>query len=141
MFSVKSFWSNYWRTMPSAAAARFYSVTTQMPEMSTSFLANPGKPEEVGKFLKTNFTSNARSPEYVYEKMPEEILLQVPDTSGQIAGTVRARPAGSFEYMPITLIDCFCVRPDMRRKGLGTFLLSSIKKECADLNSNQGKHM
>lgn len=132
MSYAKSFWSNYWRIKPSAAA-RFYSVKSQTPELSKMFLAKPGNPEQVAPFLKTNFKSNTRSPEYVYEKMPEEILIQAVDISGtDLLGTIRARPAGSFEYMPITLIDCFCVRPDMRRKGLGTFLLSSIKQACAN---------
>lgn len=134
MALAKSFWSGYWKSVPIVAATRFYSVTTQMPEMSKSFLAMPGNSEQVAEFLKTNFKSNSKSPEYIYEKMPEEILIQVPDSSGSIAGTVRARLAGSFEYMPITLIDCFCVRPDMRRKGLGTFLLGSIKQACANNN-------
>jgi len=123
-----SFWSNYWKSAP-GRYARFYSVQTQMP--GKTILASKGNPDLVAPFLKTYFKSNTRSPEYNYEKVPEEILLQIPDTSGAIAATIRARPAGSFEYMPISLIDCFCVRPDMRRKGLGTSLLVSIKEACA----------
>ena len=125
-----SFWSNYWRSMP-GRYARFYSVQTHMPEQAV-ILASKGNPDLVSPFLKTYFKSNPRtSPEYIYEEIPEEILLQIPDASGAIAGSIRARPSGSFEYMPITLIDCFCVRPDMRRKGLGTTLLVSIKEACA----------
>lgn len=135
-----SFWSNYWKSVP-GRYARFYSVQTQIPDKSNLLLASKANPDLVAPFLKTYFNSNTRctktyTPDdkiqivYNYEKLPEEILLQIPDASGTIAATIRARPAGLFEYMPITIIDCFCVRPDMRRKGLGTSLLVSIKKEC-----------
>lgn len=126
-----SFWSNYWKSAP-GRYARFYSVQIQIPEKSNGNLhqTSKGNLDLVAPFLKTYFKSNTRSPEYNYEKVQDEILLQIQDMSGAIAGSIRARPAGSFEYMPISLIDCFCVRPDMKRKGLGTSLLLSIKKEC-----------
>jgi hypothetical protein len=60
---------------------------------------------------------------------PDERLLQATDASGTLAGCIRFKRSGLFEGQQLSLVDAFCVRPDHRKTGLATTLLSVLRSE------------
>lgn len=133
---ASGFWSGYWRSGMTNKTQRFISTKCQLPDLASPSgkqicLATPT--DLIQKFLHYNFRSGPLSPIYKYEQVEKELFLTISDDTG-IIGTVRSKPGGTFEDKSICIIDCFCVRSDWRRKGVGTFLLNQIQKECAKRN-------
>lgn len=63
---------------------------------------------------------------------PDERLLQATDCSGALVGCIRFKKSGNFEGHVLSLVDAFCVRPDHRKAGLATSLLSKLRSETRD---------
>lgn len=141
-----AFWSNYWQTvtalpgkfLPLAGlsmtvpARRIVTATAGSPTGSPAIVPDPATP--VAPFIHTHFRSSPTAPGFKYVPVPGEIMLSVNSGSDRVntlAGTIRARPIGDFEGQPIHLIDCFCVRPDWRKRGLGSYLLNSLQTTAA----------
>lgn len=85
----------------------------------------------VADFLAKNFGSPPRSPRLRASFSPEDLILfsgskEDPFT---INGCIRLSYAGHFETVPIFAVDCFCIAPLWRRKGLGTHLLAALQRE------------
>jgi len=65
--------------------------------------------------------------------IPESCLLQsndfifyVKDKEQNIAGCVRYHYIGTFLSKPMYLVDCFCIHPSWRKKGVGDYLLTVL---------------
>lgn len=129
-----SFWANYWRAAP-AAVGRFVSSRASGSMAAVSPTGRPCRSaaelSQTASFIRTHFRSSPTAPPFTYVTAPDEIFLAVDDEKSTLAGTIRARPIGSFEGEPVSVIDCFCVRPDWRKRGLGSYLLSQLQTEAA----------
>lgn len=129
---MQHFWANYWKqaALPTrnftTLAARTLAPTMPLHGLGPAIRASADDTPAITKFLRANFRRGPFSPLYLYEVQEDEILLAVRDQHSAIAGTVRLRPAGEFEGNRIHLIDSFCIRPDWRRLGLGSYLLNQI---------------
>jgi GNAT superfamily N-acetyltransferase len=83
-------------------------------------------------FIKTHFGSPPKTP---ILDIPELKLIGEKDHilyieyNNNIVGCIRYHYLGEFitsNNEPIYCIDCFCIHPDWRKKGLGDYLLSSL---------------
>ena len=128
-----SFWTNYWRAAP-AAVSRFVSSRAVSFTSVASPTGRPCQPltaQPVAPFIEAHFRSSPTAPPFKYVTAPDEIFLTVDDEKSALAGTIRARPIGTFDGEPVSVIDCFCVRPDWRKRGLGSYLLRQLQTEAA----------
>lgn len=89
---------------------------------------------KIREFIKTYFGSPPTTP---ILDIPEEHLLPVEDYiiiltnkyTEDIVGCIRYHYLGKFitsKSEPIYCVDCFCIHPDFRKKGLGDFLLTTL---------------
>ena len=132
-----SFWSNYWRQAP-GKTKRWHSLVLPEPGAKLAPAPSPtGIPpttgtasEYIAKFVASNFRQGQFFPIFHYQPLPEEKTLAIQDKTG-IVGTLRSRPIGLFEDNPIYLIDLYCVRPDWRKAGIGSYLLVELRRLCA----------
>jgi GNAT superfamily N-acetyltransferase len=135
---AQHFWSNYWRSAPSRSArfsSTLASAAVPMASPPTGLqLASP-QTEPLAKFIAKHFRQGQFYPTFHYQPLEHEKILVVEDNNS-IVGTLRSRPAGTFEENKIYLIDLFCVRSDWRRTGVGSYLLSELSRQCA----NEGIH-
>jgi len=86
-------------------------------------------------FLKTYFGNPPYSP---ILDIPESQLIQendyilfVRDNQNSIAGCVRYHYMGKFisdKAQKIYIVDCFCIHPKWRKKGVGDYLLTSLHR-------------
>ncbi len=133
---ASGFWSSYWRSGLASRCQRFFSTKCQLPDLATPTgkeINLSTSQDAIQNFLHYNFKYGPLSPTYKYEKVKDEIYITISDDIG-IVGSIRSKPGGYFEDNSICIIDCFCVRSDWRRKGIGTYLLNQIQKECAKRN-------
>jgi hypothetical protein len=96
----------------------------------------------IRQFIKTNFGCPPKTP---ILDIPEKYLLSPMDyiiiinhiSSNNIVGCIRYHYLGEFTTSnseQIYCVDCFCIHPGFRKKGLGDFLLTKL--HCI-VNSNQ----
>ena len=90
---------------------------------------------EVRQFIRNNFGSPPKTP---ILDIPESQLLAandhiviVRDITRQIAGCIRYHYVGTIEE-DIHLVDCFCIHPDWRGKGIGNYLLHDLHHRMID---------
>lgn len=64
--------------------------------------------------------------------IPEEDLIKEHDyifllrEKSNIIGTIRYHYIGQFDKEPIYVVDCFCIHPRWRKKGVGDYLLTEL---------------
>ena len=134
--TMNHFWEQYWKIAAHIPARSFTSSIRELPLVKSLpglklIRHNTSTNSQVTSFLRANFRKGPFSPLYIYQAYPQEILLTVCDTNDAIVGSVRLRPAGTFEENRVHLIDAFCIRPDWRRKGIGSYLLNQIHHAAA----------
>ena len=83
--------------------------------------------KQIKQFLKTNFGG----PNRLVLDIPEnkicgkkDILIHVKNK--EIIGCIRYHYIGSFLDKEMYCVDCFCIHPSWRKKGLGDFLLTKL---------------
>ena len=95
-------------------------------------ITRPEEVTEVRVFLRTYFGNPPHTPVL---DMPEETLCGIPNhlfavrAHGAIVGTIRYHYLGEFVSStgePIYAVDCFCIHPTWRRRGLGDYLLTAL---------------
>lgn len=83
----------------------------------------------VQEFLRRHFGNPPHSPILLPDiditDPSQSILLYVHDTNG-IVGTLRYSYSGNIDSHPIYGIDCFCIHPLWRKRGVGSYLLSEL---------------
>ena len=57
---------------------------------------------------------------------PQDHLMIVRDESGEIAGCIRYHYVGTFIQEHIYCVDCFCIHPRWRKRGVGDYLLTQL---------------
>lgn len=55
------------------------------------------------------------------------LLVRAPSTS-LIVGCIRYHYVGEYEGTPIHVVDCFCIHPIWRKKGVGDYLLTELHR-------------
>lgn len=86
---------------------------------------------KIRDFLATYFGTPPTSP---LLDIPEDILLGPHDElfyvidDGRILGCVRYHRMGYFHAQPMYLVDCFCIHPEFRKKGLADVLLTTLHR-------------
>lgn len=76
-------------------------------------------------FIETHFKTHSSLVLKPVLDIRSDILLISTDETG-IIGCIRYKKGGDFHNNPIHVIDCFCVHPAYRRKGLASDLLVAI---------------
>lgn len=124
---------------------RFWSDRTLRPNTQT-FFNEPLSPtnnqymiaikeseqKEISQFLKTHFKKSDSSPEYhqpLDDSTQTILYMKDPINPSNIIASIRYKYIGDNNNTPIHCIDCFCIHPDWRKKGIGTYLLSSLHNE------------
>lgn len=83
----------------------------------------------VKEFLQTYFGnpphSPILSPDIHITDISQSILLYVTNKNC-IVGTIRYSYSGRIDTHPIYGIDCFCIHPHWRKRGIGSYLLSEL---------------
>ena len=115
---------------------RFISITRDIavPPSPTGYIFTAVQTEtdieNIRQFLRQWFGRPPNSPRLdnpICER--DQILLSVRykiNGGLHIAGTVRYKYTGNFNGHPINIIDCFCIHPEWRKRGIGTYLLSAL---------------
>lgn len=125
------FWNAIWNPYKTIERSRIASPTGSPAQRATNL-------EEVQQFLYDHFQMH---PDVVYTiplhalQQKEDTILTVHDNHTLIA-TIRYHFIGTYESTPIHLVDCFCVHPIWRGKGVGDYLLHELhhmmrSKPCA----------
>ncbi len=124
---------------------RFWSDRTLQPNTQTIFNETPSptgisyrivktesEKREISKFLKAHFKKSPSSPEYIQplNDSTQTILYMIePSNTSNIIASIRYKYIGTNQANPIHCIDCFCIHPQWRKKGIGTYLLASLHNE------------
>lgn len=90
---------------------------------------------EICIYLKNYFGEPPKTPvlDIPEDKLlgPDDYLFLVRDQNSRIAGTIRYRYTGTLlvkDKPEIWRVDCFCIHPDWRKKGLGDYLLTELQR-------------
>lgn len=105
-------------------------------------LINAEQITEIRQFIKTYFGSPPKTPildiPEQYLLLPEDYIILIKHIeSNNIVGCIRYHYLGQFitsNSEQMYCIDCFCIHPEFRKKGLGDFLLTKL--HCL-VNSNK----
>lgn len=88
--------------------------------------------QEIRRYLRLYFGIPPHQPIFDHEdligKRDELFILR---NENKIIGTIRYHYAGEFvtsEKEPIYLVDCFCIHPSWRKKGVGDYLLTQLHR-------------
>jgi len=115
------FWNAIWNPYTTIDRPRITSPTGSPAQLATNL-------EEVQQFLHDHFRMH---PDVIYD-IPLHALQQKEDTiltvyyNHTLIGTIRYHFIGTYESRPIHLVDCFCVHPTWRGKGVGDYLLHEL---------------
>lgn len=106
-------------------------IVPQSPSNIPYILAKPIEYEEVRQFLKQWFGKPPHTPVLEHPLSERgQVILYARDNRGNMIGVIRYRPIGVFVSScvkpPLHIIDCFCIHPDWRKRGVGTYLLSVL---------------
>ena len=85
-------------------------------------------PQEIRTFLRSHFGNPPLTPVLDLPFDPEDHVFLVRDSSDQIAGTIRYHFIGTYRDKPIHAVDAFCIHPMWRKKGVGDYLLTELKR-------------
>jgi len=82
-------------------------------------------------FLRTHFGTPPDKPTFDIPESdllgPQDHVMIVRDKSGEIAGCIRYHYLGKFVTQDlIYCVDCFCIHPRWRKKGVGDYLLTQL---------------
>ena len=134
----------FWKTYPiSNVIETWYNQITQKKFISQQFqkksvasptnvhyeLATLQHLDEIREYLKMYFGKPPFKPlldiPQKYLLCKGDHLLFVRDKSGKIAGTLRYHYIGRYKE-EIYCVDCFCIHPQWKRKGVGDYLLTEL---------------
>ena len=83
-------------------------------------------------FLQTYFGTPPTSPIFdIPEESllgPHDVLFYVSDNEYNVLGCVRYHHIGQLESNTVYLVDCFCIHPQFRKKGLADYLLTTLHR-------------
>jgi GNAT superfamily N-acetyltransferase len=86
--------------------------------------------KELCLFLKSYFGNPPKTPIFDIPEnkllLENDLLLYIEDKNDKIIGCIRVHYLGIFKNQDIYCVDCFCIHPDWRRKGVGDYLLNEI---------------
>jgi N-acetylglutamate synthase-like GNAT family acetyltransferase len=131
-----SFWKN---VLSSHSSTKFTSeVRDNIPDAIVSPTDSDATPatttfelKKIDFFLKSYFGNPPHtpilSPNFYSTPSDNQIVLYVCHNK-EIVGSIRYKYAGEFEKETINSIDCFCIHPEWRKKGIGTYLLYVLHK-------------
>jgi hypothetical protein len=116
------------RSQPQLSSDYSYKI------ISGSQLINAEQITEIRQFIKTYFGSPPKTPildiPEKYLLPPEDYIIYITQIkTNNIVGCIRYHYLGRLvtsNSEPIYCVDCFCVHPEYRRKGLGDFLLTML---------------
>ena len=132
----------FWKTYPLSTWIRtlfpsspFHDVRFEKEQMESP----TGYPAErvdssyrtdIRMFLKTYFGNPPSTPILDIPEMEllptKDSLFFVKDSTHAIAGCIRYHFLGSFQDQPMYVVDCFCIHPSWRKKGVGDYLLTVL---------------
>ena len=130
------FWTTYpfWNTIL-WKKERFIKQPFHKNSIETSYSLiyewiTPINSKEICDYLYTYFGSPPRTPilDIPEDQLlgPLDHLLVVRDLNRDIIGTIRYHYSGIFNNEKIYCVDCFCIHPSWRGKGIGDQLLSRL---------------
>jgi hypothetical protein len=102
--------------------------------VSRNYNYNPTQITLIREFIKTHFGSPPKTPvldipEHHLLALRDHIIFVTKNDLESIVGCIRYHYLGEFltsNSEPIYCVDCFCIHPDYRKKGLGEFLLTTL---------------
>jgi GNAT superfamily N-acetyltransferase len=106
------FFQNIWKKHPISRT----SSPTGYPACIES------NPTALDQHLRDHFRMH---PDVHYQPQITGFLLSVRSSTGY-AGCIQYRYVGTYEAKQIHLVDCFCVAPAWKKKGVGTYLLREL---------------
>jgi len=113
--------------LPSPTGVNAVLITAQMATTSRLFT-------EICVYLKNYFGEPPKTPvlDIPEDKLlgPHDYLFLVRDQNSRIAGTIRYRYTGKLlvkDQPEIWRVDCFCIHPEWRKKGVGDYLLTELQ--------------
>lgn len=87
---------------------------------------------QIRDFLRCHFGTPPTSPvlDIPEESLlgPSDILFYVLDNNCRLIGCVRYHAIGELASHPIYLVDCFCIHPRFRKRGLADYLLTTLHR-------------
>ena len=133
------FWTSYpfWkviRTKERFTKQRFTKQNIESAYPLTYEWIDNTSSKEVGDYLRTYFGSPPQKPILA---IPEDALLSPvdyllvardPHKNNMIVGTIRYHYLGTFNNETIHCVDCFCIHPLWRGKGVGDQLLTRLHR-------------
>ena len=134
---ASSFWSSINKSTDKTLTPKIISQI-RTPEFDEVSLISPtGRSAKLATypatllqtFLELHFGNPPKTPTLKLEFSPTDILLYVEDNKSQIAGMIRYSYAGHLDTTSINVVDCFCIAPAWRKRGLGTYLLTMLHQE------------
>ena len=86
----------------------------------------------IREFLRTYFGTPPTSPilDIPEESLlgPLDVLFYVSDNQRHVIGCVRYHHVGQLESEPMYLVDCFCIHPQFRKRGLADYILTILHR-------------
>lgn len=137
-----SFWNSILQynkqplTQHSYSKRRVYSPScTQSPTGNNYVIATSQEERKrIQDFLRKTFGNPPHTPILFPTFSSDDILLYVKDQENTLVGCIRYSYAGHFEEQEIYKIDCFCIEPSWRKRGIGSYLLTSLHSETMKRN-------
>lgn len=128
--SVVHFWKGYSSQESQESQSPFQSLLRDSelsikPRVYPIRSVLPSELPLLQSFIETHFKTHSSLVLKPVLDIRSDILLISTDETG-IVGCIRYKKGGDFHNNPIHVIDCFCVHPAYRRKGLASDLLIAI---------------
>ena len=141
---LQSFWGPVTSLEPSATrfTPHFRPSSLPLPPLTSPLKIciahSSDQLEHVCRFLESNFGNPPKTPTLspdLLSHRTSQIVIYIQDTTtSEIVASIRYKYAGHFEKKQISLVDCFCIAPEWRKKGLGTYLLTALHNYAMSLN-------
>lgn len=141
---LQSFWGPVTSLEPSATRFTSHLRPSSLPlpplssTLKMSIAHSTEQLEHVCRFLESNFGNPPKTPTLspdILSHRTSQIVISIQDIStSQIVASIRYKYAGHFEKKQISLVDCFCIAPEWRKKSLGTYLLTALHNYAMSLN-------
>jgi GNAT superfamily N-acetyltransferase len=136
-YPLSSLWSTLWNTNRFQELV-FEKEVTPSPTGTEAILISKESNHTLTRiriFLQHYFGHPPQTPildipedDLVSEK---DLLFYVEDKTGIIVGCIRYHFLGSFltdNHQPMYVVDCFCIHPSWRKKGVGDYLLTILHR-------------
>jgi GNAT superfamily N-acetyltransferase len=116
----------FWKTYTTPHTAQFQSNIVTKPHLKspTGHPCKEAPKEDIQQFLHDHFRPH---PDVIFNLPMEEIhdILTIYDDT-KLVGCIRYHYIGDYESNPIHVVDCFCIHPEWRGKGVGDYLLHEL---------------